>query len=331
MRFLICADVRAGPLRRSLASAVLVAALCAPAPARADRVDYFLKQLAAAGFKVRLQAAYILGTLGDKRALSPLVKALDDAHYAVRGAVAIALGALGDPTAIESLVKAAADEEAWVRAEVMKALGRLRASTALSTLVAALDDADWKVRYQAARSLGLCGEPGAIIPLARVIEAGIDNAEVVDAARASLRKVAPSQDTKEIEARLRTSDDKHERARAAVILGVLGDKAAVPALINSLLDNEPYVRAGSAGFRRVSGGARTHAASHRNLRAWKPVLPRSLLGVGRRGRIPPRLSALTAPSSFHLNCASAPHLGARPGHGCRSPARRAQAPGPTSP
>lgn len=214
----------------------------APHAGAVDRVDYFLKQLEAAGFKVRLQAAYILGTLADKRAVPSLVKALQDSHYAVRGAAAIALGSLGDLAAIEPLVRCASDEEAWVRSEVMKAFGRLRSPASLVAIVAALDDSDWKVRFQSARTLGRLGEARAILPLARIIEAGIDNTEVIDEARASLKKLAPSLDSSEIQTRLRTNDDKHERARAAVILGVLGDKGAVPALIEALGDKEPYVR-----------------------------------------------------------------------------------------
>jgi HEAT repeat protein len=227
---------------RAVLSALAALCCAVPALAHADRVAYFLQQLEAPGFKVRLQAAYILGTLGDKRAVPPLVKALDDSHYAVRGAAAIAIGSLGDLGAVEALVKVAADEEAWVRAEVMKALGRLRAATALETVVKALDDADWKVRYQAARAAGMLGDSRAIFPLARVIEAGIDGSEVIEVAKKSILKLAPSATVADIEARLKTNVDKHERAQAAVVLGVIGNKEAVPALIGALADAEPYVR-----------------------------------------------------------------------------------------
>ena len=219
-----------------------LALLCATTSAHGDRFDYFLKQLEAPGFKVRLQAAYILGTLGDKRAVTALVRTLGDAHYAVRGAAAIALGSLGDPAAVEPLAKTATDDEAWVRAEVMKALGRLKATDALPAMFNALDDSDWKVRHQATRALGLIGDPRAILPLARVIETGIDGAEVLDEAKRSLLKLAPSVDGPQMQSRLRGSADKHERAQAAVILGVLADKTAVPALIDALADRAPYVR-----------------------------------------------------------------------------------------
>lgn len=225
-----------------VAIGVACAVLFAGSSAFGDRFDYFVKQLDAPGFKVRLQAAYILGTLGDKRAVPPLVKTLGDTHYAVRGAAAIALGSLGDLAAVKPLAKLATDEESWVRAEVMKALGKLQASDALPAIFNALDDADWKVRHQAARALGRIGDPRAILPLARVIETGVDGAEVIDEAKRALLKLAPSIDGAQMQSRLRGSADKHERAQAAVILGVLADKTAVPALIDALADRAPYVR-----------------------------------------------------------------------------------------
>jgi HEAT repeat protein len=210
--------------------------------ARADRVTYFIGQLEASGFKVRLQAAYILGLLKDRRAVPGLVKALGDPHYAVRAAAAMSLGKIGEPAAAEALIRAASDEESWVRAEVMKALGLLGARVAIATLWVALDDADWKVRLEASKALGRIPDKRSVGPLARILERGLESEDLVAEARRALRRLASVVDVSELIEKLRGSSDKHERARAAVVLDTLGDRSAVPALIEGLSDKDSYVR-----------------------------------------------------------------------------------------
>ena len=60
------------------AVSILVIVLLA-APARADKVDDLARTLASdPSYKVRVQAALVLGKLGDKRAVAHLIKALKD-------------------------------------------------------------------------------------------------------------------------------------------------------------------------------------------------------------------------------------------------------------
>jgi HEAT repeat protein len=55
------------------------------APARADKVDDLARTLASdPSYKVRVQAALVLGKLGNKRAVPHLIKALKDSHATVR-------------------------------------------------------------------------------------------------------------------------------------------------------------------------------------------------------------------------------------------------------
>jgi hypothetical protein len=116
----------------------VVAILCAglwlcAAPARADKVDDLSEALLSdPSYKVRVQAALVLGKLGDKRAVPALQKALKDSNPSVRGVACSSLGRIGDPAAIPALKDATKDEEYFVRQAAEKALSQLSATTQVS-------------------------------------------------------------------------------------------------------------------------------------------------------------------------------------------------------
>src|SRR5512138_1420887 len=104
------------------AVAILVIGLFAT-PARADKVDDLARTLASdPSYKVRVQAALVLGKLGDKRAVPALVKALKDSNATVRAVSCGALGKLGDSSAVGPLKEATRDGESMVRQAAEKAL-----------------------------------------------------------------------------------------------------------------------------------------------------------------------------------------------------------------
>jgi hypothetical protein len=77
-------------------------------------------------YKVRVQAALVLGKLGDPSAVPALIKALADQNSTVRGIAASALGQLGDASAgdpLRDLVKR--ESEGFVRSQATKALAAL--------------------------------------------------------------------------------------------------------------------------------------------------------------------------------------------------------------
>ena len=77
-------------------------------------------------YKVRVQAALVLGKLGDPTAVPSLIKALADQNSTVRGIAASALGQLGDGSAsdpLRDLVKR--ENEGFVRTQATKALALL--------------------------------------------------------------------------------------------------------------------------------------------------------------------------------------------------------------
>lgn len=94
--------------------------------ASAGKVEDLSRLLEDSSYKVRLQAALLLGKLGDRAATAPLVRALDDRERLVRAMAAQSLGRLGASDAAPAL-KALMQREhdAFVRGQVEKALAAL--------------------------------------------------------------------------------------------------------------------------------------------------------------------------------------------------------------
>lgn len=81
----------------------------------------------------RAAAAHSLGDFGDKRALGPLIEALDDPVDAVRLNAAGALGKLRSPDAIAPLKKCLDSESADLRQRAAMALAELGEDVVVST------------------------------------------------------------------------------------------------------------------------------------------------------------------------------------------------------
>ncbi len=111
--------------------ACLFALLLAAAAAHAAGPDVKVEDLCRAvvddaNYKVRVQAALVLGKLGDPRAVQPLIKALADSNRTVRGIAASALGQLGDAAAVDPLRDLLRHEsEPFVRGQAEKAMAAL--------------------------------------------------------------------------------------------------------------------------------------------------------------------------------------------------------------
>lgn len=74
--------------------------------------------------EVKRGAASALGWLGDRRALSPLLVALEDRDWNLRQTAAYALGQLGDEQALPALRRSLSDPKPQVRKSVKSALSR---------------------------------------------------------------------------------------------------------------------------------------------------------------------------------------------------------------
>ncbi len=129
--------------------------------------------------RVQGLVATVLGRLGDRRAVLPLIdllrsakpgtltEAAFDIFASVRARAAEALGLLGDKQAVEPLIEALADEDPSTRGTAVKALGRLRDLRAVEPLIASLhaDKYPWTPNI-----LGNLGDPRAVEPLLDELE-----------------------------------------------------------------------------------------------------------------------------------------------------------------
>src|SRR3954465_1066470 len=101
----------------------MVLCLLLAAPAAADKIDDLTRALMTdPSYKVRVQAALVLGKLRDKRAVPSLMQALRDENESVRGVAATSLGQIGDKSAANALQQATNDPSEFVRNQAKKAL-----------------------------------------------------------------------------------------------------------------------------------------------------------------------------------------------------------------
>lgn len=106
-----------------------------------------------------------LRELKDLRAVSPLLRALDDESALVRREAVITLAYLRLPESVSPLRKRLRDEDESVRRVVIGALAYFNGPALLEDFLRALSDVDWRVRAEAAIVLGRSGLSGAIAGL----------------------------------------------------------------------------------------------------------------------------------------------------------------------
>ena len=113
--------------RLPLTAIVLVLVASWAATARADRVDALCRTLTNdSSWRVRLQAAVVLGKLHDPRSVPALLHALSDDNETVRGMSAQVLGEIGEPSVVMALDRARrSDSSAFVRDRAAEALAKI--------------------------------------------------------------------------------------------------------------------------------------------------------------------------------------------------------------
>jgi hypothetical protein len=115
-----------GPLAAVMLALAAGEAARASDPAPADPFTEATATLAEAqSYKVRAQAALVLGRRGEARATPHLLRALDDPSAPVRAVAARALGMIGDPSARKRLEAATRDRDPFVRRSATAALAAL--------------------------------------------------------------------------------------------------------------------------------------------------------------------------------------------------------------
>ena len=202
---------------------------------------------------MRKSAAYGLGRLRDRRALIPLIRALQDTSPHVRTRAAEALGTLGDEEAIQHLLEIHGDQNPFVRRATIEALGRLSTEShdqalekrILSLLVERLQDRDRGVRTLAAKAIGELGRPAGVEPLLEVYPKG--DRLLQFSILKSLGKIEEEKSIAFLIERLKEEDEKkREESSNSLYLLSLSPKMAkgipVQPLLPFLLDRSPSVR-----------------------------------------------------------------------------------------
>jgi hypothetical protein len=110
---------------------VLAAAAAHAGSPDAAKVDELCRAVvdSSSNYKVRVQAALVLGKLGDARGVQPLIRALGDENRSVRGIAASALGQIGDAAALDPLRDLVRREsDSFVKGQAEKAVAALAAA-----------------------------------------------------------------------------------------------------------------------------------------------------------------------------------------------------------
>ena len=103
---------------------------------------------------VRANVARVLVTYKEKDTVPALITVLEsDPKTAARDNAAWALGQIGDRRAIQPLIEALNDRETWVRLRAVGALKRLKAKEAIPELVEVVGDSNSVVRERAVQTL----------------------------------------------------------------------------------------------------------------------------------------------------------------------------------
>jgi HEAT repeat protein len=133
-------------------------------PNETPDVDGAIRLLRSEDVQLRQFVAYLLGRVGDKRAIEPLIDALQDENAGVRGAAANALGAIGDDAAIPYLKPLLNHSSPQLVVWAAYALTKL-GQDVFSVIADALTSDDVDVRRSAVLAMQQLGDPRAIPPL----------------------------------------------------------------------------------------------------------------------------------------------------------------------
>ena len=123
-----------------------------PTPS-ADDFDKLVKDLNHRVWELRRNACEELGNSQDKRAVSHLVRLLEDGVGAVRFAAAEALGKIGDKAAVGPLIGLLDNPQFGSYGPVIESLASLKAQEAIPYFIRFLRDRDPRVRGLAANAL----------------------------------------------------------------------------------------------------------------------------------------------------------------------------------
>lgn len=203
--------------------------------------DIVTEQIAALkdqDWAIRGEAAVLLGTFQDPRAVVPLVALLRDQDRSVREAAIEALRSIG-ASAVDAVGTCLMEPDLSVQESASAILSAIADERVLAPLIAALRSGDWIVRMHAAKALGRVRNADAIEPLLPLLQDKVKAVrEEAAAALAAIGDAAISSLLKALQ-----HDDWLVRLHAVESLGKTRAKRAVDPLLSVLFnDRDSAVR-----------------------------------------------------------------------------------------
>ena len=190
----------------------------------------------------RRNAVLALATIATPAAATALATVLNDPSAQVRAAAVTGLGYSGDSThAPAAAALLARDKEVFVRKAAAYTLGRLRGPAATTALIEALKDKEVEVRSAAALALGEYANPSAIEPLIGSLSDKSDFVRAQAAHALGINRSAARAATPTLINLLDTDKSLEVKREAAIALGLIGDRSALPALNRAERDGNPYL------------------------------------------------------------------------------------------
>jgi|Deesub1362B_J571_1020462.scaffolds.fasta_scaffold00029_139 HEAT repeat protein len=233
---------------------------------RVDRIEILIKSfIHSKSVFQKVSLAWLLGRIGDEKAIPSLIESFESGDKFVRRASIIAMGRIGDKRSLPYLITVLKDNDPILRKRTVEALGRIRVLTkeVNDALINALMDPDSGVRMAAAKTLERLGwEPETKEDLAKYLAALKIGSKLVllgDAAVEPLiyalehgdkdtksfasETISEIKSKKAIESLLKVakSDDWTVRFHALRTLGKMGEDV-LEHIIPFLKDSNPNVR-----------------------------------------------------------------------------------------
>lgn len=132
-------------------------------PAARTVVPAYLQAVTEGEVEVRVAAAFVLGTIGDPRAVDPLIACLGNSEREIRKAAASALGMLRTRKAVEPLIGLLTDTDTEVRRCTVNSLWSIGDDRVVEPIAGQLRDESRVVREAAAEALQALGwQPGNV-------------------------------------------------------------------------------------------------------------------------------------------------------------------------
>lgn len=197
-------------------------------------VETLIEQLHGTDWTARCDAARLLGQSRDPRAVDALLPDLNDSDWRVRRNSAQALGALRDKRAVEPLLAALKDKTMTVRQRAIVALGRIKDPQAVPHLLEILL-AGKHESYDAVKAIRKFGKK-ALPEVAKAFER-THNQDLM----LLLIKMKHA-DAFDLILQLLQNPDASTRETAIREFGKLGDKRAIPYLIEQLNSYDPTMQ-----------------------------------------------------------------------------------------